>query len=47
MVDEYQNLLVVIPTRNRAQLAIGAIESVLSQAVANVRVLVSDNSTIE
>jgi hypothetical protein len=46
MIDEYQSLLVVIPTRNRAQLAIGAIQSVLSQEVDNVRVLVSDNSTI-
>jgi len=46
MVDEYQSLLVVIPTRNRAQLAIGAIQSVFSQEVDNVRVLVSDNSTI-
>src|SRR5258708_2355163 len=46
MVDEYQSLLVVIPTRNRAQLAIGAIQSVLSQNAGNVRVLVSDNSTI-
>ena len=45
MVDEYQSLLVVIPTRNRAQLAIDAIQSVLSQEVDNVRVLVSDNST--
>ncbi len=44
--DEYQSLLIVIPTRNRAQLAIGAIESVLSQKVDNVRVLVSDNSTV-
>jgi len=47
MVDEYQSLLVVIPTRNRAQLAIGAIESVLSQELDNLRVLVSDNSTIQ
>ena len=46
MVDEYQSLLVVVPTRNRAQLAIGAIQSVLSQKVDKVRVLVSDNSTI-
>lgn len=47
MVDEYQSLLVVIPTRNRAQLATEAIQSVLSQEVDNVRVLVSDNSTIQ
>src|SRR5882762_5283030 len=46
MVDGYQSLLVIIPTRNRAQLTIGAIESVLSQKVHSVRVLVSDNSTI-
>jgi glycosyltransferase involved in cell wall biosynthesis len=37
--------LVVIPTRNRAQLAKAAIESVLQAGISHVKVLVSDNST--
>jgi glycosyltransferase involved in cell wall biosynthesis len=37
--------LVVIPTRNRAQLAKAAIESVLQAGVSRVKILVSDNST--
>jgi hypothetical protein len=37
--------LVVIPTRNRAQLSKAAVESVLDAGVAHVKVLVSDNST--
>lgn len=45
MAEENLGLMVVIPTRNRAALAIAAIRSVLSQNVDNVRVLVSDNST--
>ena len=36
---------VVIPTRNRSQLAPNAIRSVLENSDANVRVVVSDNST--
>ncbi len=37
--------VVVIPTRNRAQLAMNAIRSVLDQPVDDVAILVSDNST--
>lgn len=40
-----QSLMVVIPTRNRAGLAMNAIRSVLAQEGAATRVLVSDNST--
>lgn len=39
--------LVVVPTRNRAQIAINAIRSVLDQDVEGVAVMVSDNSTSE
>ena len=39
--------VVIIPTRNRADLAISAIRSVLNEPVDDVRVLVSDNSTAE
>ena len=39
------DLLVVIPTRNRAALAAKAIRSVLDQRLPGVKVLVSDNST--
>lgn len=38
---------VVIPTRNRADLAIHAIRSVLAQPLRNIHVIVSDNSTVE
>jgi hypothetical protein len=38
-------LVWVIPTRNRPELAEKAVESVLDQEVAGVRVIVSDNST--
>ena len=38
-------LVVVIPTRNRAELAINALRSVLEQNAPEVRVAVSDNST--
>jgi len=41
----YRGLLVVIPTRNRFPLARRAIESVLSQGISGVMILVSDNST--
>src|SRR4051794_20348658 len=40
-------LTIVIPTRNRADLVQAAITSVLDQGCADVRVLVSDNSTSE
>lgn len=46
MSNDYKGLLVVIPTRNRADLAINAILSVLNQPdCEEVQVLVSDNST--
>jgi hypothetical protein len=38
-------IVVVVPTRNRAALAVNAIRSVLEQDCPHVRVLVSDNST--
>jgi glycosyltransferase involved in cell wall biosynthesis len=41
----YTGTLVVVPTRNRADLAITAVRSVLAQEGADARVLVSDNST--
>ena len=41
----YKSLLVVIPTRNRADFAINAINSVLSQENCELEVIVSDNST--
>lgn len=41
----YTGTVVVIPTRNRAAIAMNAIRSVLDEPVANVEVLVSDNST--
>ncbi len=46
MPADFKSLLVVIPTRNRADLAINAIRSVLDDAPDNVSVLVSDNSTL-
>ncbi len=42
----YTGLTVVIPTRNRAKLAMNAIRSVLGQSLENIQILVSDNSTI-
>ena len=44
---QYKSLLIVIPTRNRADLAITAINSVINQKNCTVEVLVSDNSTEE
>jgi hypothetical protein len=41
----YGGLTVVIPTRNRANLAQAAIKSVLDQGLSQVTILVSDNST--
>lgn len=38
-------LLIVIPTRNRASLAMKAIGSVLRESLPSIRILVSDNST--
>lgn len=42
---DYNGTVVVIPTRNRAAIAMNAIRSVLDQPIDNVQVLVSDNST--
>lgn len=42
---DYKSLLVVIPTRNRAELAINAINAVLSQENCELELIVSDNST--
>lgn len=48
MSDKFQGLVIVIPTRNRADLATNCVNSVLNQvATENVRVIVSDNSTEE
>ena len=44
---QYKSLQVVIPTRNRAELAKKAIISVLSQENCDFEILVSDNSTDE
>ncbi len=44
---ESTKLIVLIPTRNRAELAVNAINSVLSQASPDIRIIVSDNSTSE
>lgn len=43
----YRGLVIVVPTRNRADLAANAVGSVVGQAGADVTVLVSDNSTRE
>jgi hypothetical protein len=43
----YTGTVVVVPTRNRAAIAMNAIRSVLNQPADNVAVLVSDNSTSE
>jgi len=44
-VDQYRGLTIVIPTRNRDDLAANAIRSLLPQNRGRFRVLVSDNST--
>ena len=43
----FKKLVVVIPTRNRADLAVNAIRSVLSQGMLPLEIVVSDNSTSE
>src|SRR5690242_15627709 len=43
----YAGTVVVIPTRNRATIAMNAIRSVLDQRVEGLSVMVSDNSTSE
>ena len=42
---DYNGAVVVIPTRNRAQLAMNAVRSLLDQPVDDFHILVSDNST--
>src|SRR5438552_1285696 len=42
----HQGLLIAIPTRNRARLAMSAIQSVLDQITDDIQVMVSDNSTL-
>jgi hypothetical protein len=44
-IGSYNGAVVVVPTRNRARLAMNAVRSVLDQPVDDLRVLVSDNST--
>jgi glycosyltransferase involved in cell wall biosynthesis len=44
---EFKKLLIAIPTRNRADLAINAINSVLTQKNCSFDLIVSDNSTDE
>ena len=45
MAEGLKTLAVVVPTRNRSDLAINAIRSILEQRVANIRVVVAENST--
>jgi len=45
--SNYRGAVVVIPTRNRAQLAVNAARSVIEKPVDDAWVLVSDNSTAE
>ncbi|HXC23009.1 MAG TPA: glycosyltransferase [Solirubrobacteraceae bacterium] len=42
-----RKLTVLVPSRNRPEMALAAVESLLAQGVADVSVLVSDNSTDE
>lgn len=42
---DYCGLVIAIPTRNRAALAMNAVRSALGQCGPDVRILVSDNST--
>lgn len=44
-MNEYSGLTVVVPTRNRASLACTSISSVIEQGAADIRIVVSDNST--
>lgn len=46
-VSCHEMAVVVIPTRNRADLAMNAIQSVLREPVNNLHLIVSDNSTID
>lgn len=42
---QFEKLIIVIPTRNRVDLALNAIDSVLSQKNCEIELVVSDNST--
>jgi hypothetical protein len=42
-----RTLAVIVPTRNRSQLAINTVRSVLAQGLEHVRVIVAENSTDE
>jgi hypothetical protein len=44
--EKYRYVVGIIPTRDRADLAIGAIRSVLEQPDCDVKLMVSDNSTL-
>lgn len=46
MKENDNGVVIIIPTRNRAELASKAIRSVLDQPNGNIRILVSDNSTL-
>lgn len=46
-MSTYNDLAIIIPTRNRAEFAINAINSVLNQIENDVYIIVSDNSTDE
>ena len=45
-MSSFRKLLVVIPTRNRASLAVTAARSVLTSSLDDVQVVISDNSTL-
>ncbi len=45
--EKFKKLLIVIPTRNRADFAVRAIKSVLEQEGCSFEIIVSDNSTEE
>jgi len=44
-MNQFSGLVIVLPTRNRSDLATSAIRSVVAQGCDQVRLLVSDNST--
>lgn len=44
-MSEFKGLIIVIPTRNRASMAITAVKSVLAYAGDDIKLVVSDNST--
>jgi len=44
-MSKFNNLAVIIPTRNRSELAINAINSILEQIEDDIYIIISDNST--